>query len=338
MLALIIIPLLLAFTLFDSGDGDADVVSQGSVDLNGANGDGSEVSEDVGETADVASLLNIIELTNGDDEFIGTGQLDEVNGLGGDDRLLGQGGVDFLSGGAGDDIVRGGGGGDFLGGDAGNDRVVGAQGDDILFGGPGDDTLEGQDGDDLILGGAGADRLLGGSGDDILYSFRNDGIDPAADGESAPEWNVAHFNAFDAVAFARPELSVEQVDDILSVQGFGEEDQPFSGVDGQEDALSGGSGDDILFLGAGDEGEGGVGADAFVVTTGNSGGGAAIVTDYDEDDDVMIVSYAGANPPVITVDNVADNAEVRADGEFLALVLGAGSELSVADIRLVQAG
>lgn len=327
MTALLFLPLLLIFTLVDFGGGGDEAEAETDAptgDLN-ANGD-----------IDVASLLDIVDLSEGDDAFTGSAELDQVNGLGGDDRLIGLGATDFLDGGAGDDVVRGGAGGDVLGGGEGTDKVVGGNGDDILLGGDGNDLLVGQNGDDLLYGGAGEDDLYGGDGDDILYSFLNDGPDPRADEDEAPGWTVEYLNAYDALIFARPDLTSQEADDILSAQGFGEEDQPVSASDGQADYLEGGGGNDILFLGSGDEGFGGTGNDSFVVTTGNSDADEALVSDFDQEDDVVIVHYPGPAIPEITVEAAGADAEVRADGRLLALVRDAAGALDSDDIRLVR--
>ena len=328
MAALFILPLLLMFTLLDFGGGEeADVDADFDPPSDDGQGDGE---------IDVASLLDVVQLSAGNDCFTGTNDLDQVNGLGGDDRLSGLGATDFLDGGAGNDVVRGGAGGDVLGGGIGDDKLVGGDGNDLLFGGDGDDLVVGQNGDDQLFGGSGADQLFGGNGNDILYSFHNDGIDPFADDTQSPAWTVEHFNAYDAVAFERPELMPQEIEDILSAQGFGEEDQPVGAPDGQADMLEGGRGNDILFLGGGDEGLGGTGQDSFVVTTGNSGAAAAVFSDYDREDDFVIVHYPGPAVPLISVDTAGLDAEVRADGALLAVVRGGAGELSASEVRLLR--
>lgn len=326
MIALFLLPLLLVFGLFDFGGSD-----DGS---DSADGTGADLPEDAA-SIDVLGLLDVEELSSGDDTFFGTSGLDEVNGGDGDDRLLGFGGTDYLDGGSGDDVLRGGDGHDVLGGEDGEDYIVGGAGSDLVFGGSGDDSLVGQDGNDLMYGGSGSDTVSGGDGHDILYSFHNNGPDPAADDALLPAYNVEHINAFDALAYARPDLTAEQIEGILSAQGIGEEDLPVAPADGQVDYLSGEAGNDILFLGAGDEGDGGAGQDSFVVTSGNAGGAAAIVHDYDAGDDVVVVNYVGPSEPVITINVNGADAEVLADGEMLAQVVGAATTLDAADVRLV---
>ncbi len=106
--------------------------------------------------------------TSGDDELIGTGRSNRIDGFDGNDRLQGLGSDDLLFGGNGADQLFGGGGNDWLRGDAGDDLLQGGEGHDSLYGGDGWDTLNGGAGDDLLLGGEGADRLIGGEGNDTL--------------------------------------------------------------------------------------------------------------------------------------------------------------------------
>ena len=62
-----------------------------------------------------------------------------------------------------------------INGGAGNDQIRGLGGDDILLGGDGDDILIGDGGDDYLSGGAGFNIYIGGLGndtiDDISQSF-----------------------------------------------------------------------------------------------------------------------------------------------------------------------
>jgi PKD repeat protein len=56
----------------------------------------------------------------------------------------------------------------WLYGDDGNDRLKGGAGTNVLLGGAGDDFLIGGKARNLLIGGAGADRIIGNSGDDLL--------------------------------------------------------------------------------------------------------------------------------------------------------------------------
>ena len=92
--------------------------------------------------------------TEGDDQLIGTPEIDVIAGLGGDD---------FIDGRENDDVLFGG---------EGNDTILGASGNDTLDGGAGDDELVGDDPFDL----SGSDTLTGGEGADDFVFFVNDGL------------------------------------------------------------------------------------------------------------------------------------------------------------------
>ncbi|TPG46418.1 DUF4214 domain-containing protein [Roseomonas nepalensis] len=98
--------------------------------------------------------------TNSDDNVIGDGDNDVIDGLAGNDRLAGGGGNDSLHGGDGNDTLLGGSGSDVLYGEGGNDRLEGGDGPlDTFFGGSGNDTL---------IGGSGANALFGEDGNDVF--------------------------------------------------------------------------------------------------------------------------------------------------------------------------
>jgi len=85
--------------------------------------------------------MAIINLTNGDDNYIDTDVGNEINGLGG---------IDHIVGGGGDDIINGGDGNDILTGGAGSDTLIGGNGVDIFV-----DSAAGLNGDhiqDLLPG------------------------------------------------------------------------------------------------------------------------------------------------------------------------------------------
>lgn len=116
-----------------------------------------------------------VEVSGGDDIFIGSAYADTLNG---------RAGWDWLDGGAGDDIIDGGDNDDVLLGRAGNDRMLGGNGDDYLAGGDGDDYfydanrtwgLYGGEGNDVLVGGAGTDSLYGENGDDLFIVDQDGG-------------------------------------------------------------------------------------------------------------------------------------------------------------------
>jgi Ca2+-binding RTX toxin-like protein len=95
--------------------------------------------------------------TTGRDDFGGSDEPEELNGLGGDDRLAAS---------RGDDCIRGEGGDDYL---------LGFGGDDRFWTGPGKDEVSGGSGDDTIFAkGNGIDHIDCGSGNDTAYIDRSD--------------------------------------------------------------------------------------------------------------------------------------------------------------------
>jgi len=103
----------------------------------------------------------------------------------GDDQLLGSNNLDKLYGGNGNDSIYGRGGNDFLDGGDGNDKLFGDEGADFLKGGSGNDTLSGGAGDDILEGGAGNDTLNGGAGNNVYLFGRGDGQDTVASSHDA---------------------------------------------------------------------------------------------------------------------------------------------------------
>jgi Ca2+-binding RTX toxin-like protein len=108
---------------------------------------------------DVYSGVEEIELTDGDDVFIGSGGGIVVRGSGGNDQFFLGDGVNVADGGEGDDAIYGGAGDDHVDGTDGADTLSGGSGSDFLDGGAGNDVLEGGVGNDILRGGEGRDTL-----------------------------------------------------------------------------------------------------------------------------------------------------------------------------------
>jgi len=119
------------------------------------------------------AMVNIQDITQSDDELIGTSQNDHIagdagddvlSGVEGDDRLYGQFGHDTLYGGSGHDSLYGGWGNDVLQGGQGNDFIAGTYGDNTLYGGAGDDEIQAGSGNDFIKAGDDNDNVILGAG------------------------------------------------------------------------------------------------------------------------------------------------------------------------------
>lgn len=120
--------------------------------------------------------------TSGNDNLVGAGQNDFIDGEEGNDTLIGAGGADFLNGEEGNDFHDGGGGDDIIDGDVGDDTLLGAGGSDFLDGEDGADTLNGGAGSDTLIGEDGSDTLTGGGADDSFIFVSGDVFDPATVG------------------------------------------------------------------------------------------------------------------------------------------------------------
>lgn len=292
------------------------VVEAGAVSADGAlEGDGMPLSDDsVPAAAENATLIG------GDvaESLYGAGGDDHISGRGGEDILIGRTGDDWLSGGDGDDhlygaagadtllgglgadVLHGEDGDDTLGGDAGDDALYGHQGDDALQGGAADDTLSGGDGFDSLLGGDGDDELTGGHGRDLLSGGA--GLDMLEGGEGS---------------------------DTIWGQMPGEEDDA-------ADFLNGGTGDDLLMLGAGDFGNGGDGADVFGLLDIAEGDPPMQITDFDPAADSLVVLYDPSTHPDPQLSVESDESGVTRlllDGVALASLTN-GVNLDLGSITL----
>lgn len=119
--------------------------------------------------------LVTVDVTGGNDIFVGGNHNDTLNGRDGDDWLDGGAGHDTIWGGNGNDTLLGRGGNDTLHGEVGDDTLYGGEGNDTLNGGPAS-LLAGQtDNDRIFLGGGTANIASGGAGDDYFYAERGGG-------------------------------------------------------------------------------------------------------------------------------------------------------------------
>ena len=125
-----------------------------------------------GKTATiVATGASPINGTPGDDVIVGTAAGETINGLDGNDTICGGGGNDVISGGNNDDALFGQDGDDFLDGGNGNDSLHGGDGDDFLVESgvaPDNDTLYGDAGNDTISDLVGSNVAKGGAGRDNI--------------------------------------------------------------------------------------------------------------------------------------------------------------------------
>ena len=314
----------------ESGPGDSADGSWGDAPQDGgslldfaARGDASAAlpAETDSDSADTPRLADAgLQLTGGDgpDLLAGGGGPDTLAGAAGDDQLLGRDGDDVLDGGAGRDVLHGGAGADTLLGGDGDDSLHGEDGDDQMRGGAGDDHLAGHMGDDVLEGGGGDDSLLGGAGQDSL------------DGGAGDDWLAG--GSGDDVLMGGPGRD--------TLDGGDGADTLFGQDDTDPDFLNGGAGNDVLWLGAGDHGHGGEGADSFRIGDWIGAGGFATIADFDAEMDEIVVIYDALTYPepqlsLVSTPGSAD-ATVFLNGQPLAVVVN-GAGLDASAVQLVPA-
>jgi Ca2+-binding RTX toxin-like protein len=195
--------------------------------------------------------------------------------------------VAMIFGGAGLDTISGGAAGDFLFGGAGNDTLLGSGGTDLLFGGADNDSLTGGDADDQVFGEADADRMIWNPGDDTDLNEGGAGTDTVeVDGGGGDEQFTTTANGtrvrFDRLNPAPFSIDIGTCEQLavnanggndsfsatgnlaaliqITVDGGSGNDTILgsNGIDlliggGDEDFLDGQQGNDVVFMGAGDD-------------------------------------------------------------------------------------
>jgi hypothetical protein len=162
-----------------------------------------------------------------------------------------------------------------LDGGAGNDRIQGGSFDDVLSGGTGNDSIDGGSGDDTIVGGPGNDAQTGGPGDDSFHESAEGGGANGSDtirggpGTDTVDYSrrttpltitvgdLAHGDGAagegDGIADADVIIGGSAGDTITgssapeTLQGRGGDDT-IDAVDGTQDAVSCGDGNDVATL------------------------------------------------------------------------------------------
>jgi fimbrial isopeptide formation D2 family protein/uncharacterized repeat protein (TIGR01451 family) len=237
---------------------------------------------------------------------------DLVFGDQGSDTLVGDQGNDTISGGNGKpddpedanghDVIFGGDGEDVIDGNLGNDSIITGSGNDHAMGGRGDDILWGEAGNDLLFGDLGNDTLCGGDGDDILV------------GSNGNPGNTGDGNDMLCGGAGNDRLFANEGDDTLN--GGDHDDCLFAGKG--NDLVKGDCGSDQLF---GEEGNdtliGGDGNDIFVL---RQGSGTDTVEDFKLGEDR--IGLVGLTFENLRISQGTTGAEIRANGELLAILLG----------------
>ena len=262
---------------------------------------------------------------SGNDTLRGNAGADQLRGGSGNDTLYADSSDTVIEGGLGSDTLHvegstgvsigAGAGIETAYGNAGNDvfdgsdltvaaNFEGGSGDDVLTGGSGNDTLSGQAGNDVLTGGTGNDVLTGGSGDDTLSGGA--GQDRAT---FAGLMSNYRFSASTAGLVVTDTLSGEGSDTLVDVEtlSFADGDLQVALIDGKYTlsgsalaesitidgviglAVQGGSGDDVLTGGSGNDTlRGNAGADQLRGGSGND-------TLYADSSDTVIEGGLGSD-------------------------------------------
>jgi Ca2+-binding RTX toxin-like protein len=279
------------------------------------------------------------------DTLIGGDGNDTLYGEDGNDLLEGRFDDDSLLGGAGDDTLIGNNGADTLEGGEGNDSLNGEIGEDLLLGGAGNDTAFGLSEDDRIRGGAGDDSLVGGLGNDLIDG--GDDNDTLFGGNSdlrgltsgGVDLTVEMQNALNELEILDPALfATGSTADILASAPFVGVDVSSLGTLTQDistDYLSGGDGDDHIYLETADVALGGAGNDTFHINS-DASVRQMLIYDYVDGEDTLIVEYDSNGPaPVVTLVEAGSVSQIHLDVARTADIRGAIGILQVSDITLV---
>lgn len=208
-----------------------------------------------------------------------------------------------------------------------DERFHGAGGNDLIHGHAGDDTLSGGAGNDWLIGSDGNDSLIGGSGDDVIVGGADtDTIDAGGGNDFVESANVIDEAELDASA-----RDADRFSDISFSY-----DLP--GASDAGDLVNLGVGDDTVVLGSDDSLTGGDGADIITLGDWIEPGHPAHIEDYDDAEDVLVLTYDAANPEPeirITTSENGDSALIRADGVTMAILNGLSADQVTSEIRLV---
>ncbi|WP_451923676.1 calcium-binding protein [Svornostia abyssi] len=231
-----------------------------------------------------------------------------------------------LFGGAGNDVLTGGSGGDLLFGQAGNDTLLGKGGFDFLFGGTDNDTLTGGDADDQVFGESGNDRSIWNPGDDTDLNEGGAGTDTTeVNGGNGTEQFTTTANGtrvrFDRLNPAPFSIDIGTSENLVLNANGGDDSASATGnlaalikmtTDGGtgKDTLLGSNGADVIL--AGDDND---------LVDGQQGNDVAFLGAGDDDfqwdpgdGSDIVEGQDGADELVFNGSNIAERMEVSANG------------------------
>jgi len=222
-----------------------------------------------------------------------------------------------------------------------SERLDGGDGFDLLLGDSGDDTLVGENFADTLIGGSGDDFLRGGNGNDVLTGFG--GTMPEAPTELDDFGNLIETpDPAIAEGFGSDTLNGGLGNDVLFGTVDANGDGNFDAIDEDTaaDSLNGGFGDDTLYMGNGDIGTGGEGADTFTAGTWVDPGTPAVINDFNAAEDTLAVIYQPTESDFpetldVTIEVLDNDAVVSLNGQAIMQVLGGASTVTAGMVNLI---
>lgn len=141
----------------------------------------------------------------------------------------------------------------------GNDTLSGGKGNDILTAGAGNDVLNGEDGNDVLNGGLGNDTMNGGAGNDIYFvDSASDAVSEADNGgtdlvNASVSYSLANAGFVENLTLTGSADIDGAGNSLANVISGNAGANTLSGgdLDGKDDTLIGGLGNDTYVLGAG---------------------------------------------------------------------------------------
>ncbi len=287
-------------------DGDDTVVLGGGADVYDGGAGNDSIESGAGfDNLSGGDARDVIEGDFGKDYIYGGNGYHNWSGGGWNDTIFCGYGFDDIYGGSSNDILNGGSWVDGLFGGEGNNLLRGGNGTDFVSGDAGNDLVRGGDGSDLVLGSAGSNSVFGGDGDDII----------SASGLFSRALNSDDYDD------ARDETLPNDEDGDPFFVGWG-----LSGVDTDTDAdmLSGGAGDDTIYIGNNDVARGGDGDDEFIVSDWMEDGALSEITDFDSTEDIIVVALSTETAGVEVTTSVTDEGigQIFINGVLVSSVKG----------------
>lgn len=320
MLSIVLLSLLgigataaLAIDLFDDDDDDNARAPDTPGEEEPATGGPGPLPEEP-ETGGPGSLPE--EPETGGPDPLPTDAINPITGTPGADSMVGTDVIDFIDAEGGDDVARGGADGDIIDGGDGDDRMFGEAGQDVIAGNGGNDFLRGGSDEDILIDSDGADTLRGDTGDDLILST---GLTDQS----------AFIDATRTVARDFENGDGPSLDDLPGLDLTQDEDT-------EGDEVDGGAGSDIMIFGQDDTVTGGDGSDLFLGGSPLLAGNPATITDFEVNEELLVLTYDGGDPPALGVTYENGDAVLRLDGAPAVILPGHGGSFLLSDVELVE--